>query len=252
MVSRAVAFSAVAFAAMLAQQSAAAPTIGLASAVSNQVSGTTGGAPKPIRTGDAVFQDQTVQTAARSSAQLLFRDQTALTVGPASRVKLDRFVYDPNRRTGDIVINATKGAFRFVSGAARSSSYKIRTPVASIAVRGTIFDTFIALEATVAVLVEGSITVCARGSRRCVPVSRPGEFAIVRANGQVSGPHRWDGALWDVNVGVPFPLFGRRQANDFSDQSIRPNDVRDAIDNGGLAQPPSTGDGGGGGGVVIP
>jgi hypothetical protein len=252
MVSRVVAFSTVTLAAMLVQPSAAAPTIGLASAVSNQVSGTAGGAPKPIRTGDPVFQNQTVQTASRSSAQFLFRDQTALTVGPVSRVKLDRFVYDPNRRTGDIVINATKGAFRFVSGAARSSSYKIRTPVASIAVRGTVFDTFIAPDATVAVLVEGGITVCARATGRCVPVSRPGDFAIVRANGQVSGPHRWSGALWDVNVGVPFPLFGRRQANDFSDQPGRPTDLGDAIDNGGIAQPPTQGDGGGGGVIVIP
>ena len=251
MVSRAVFPGALALVAMLVQPSAAAPTIGLAAAVSNKVSGTTGGAAKPIRTGDSVFQDQTVQTAAMSSAQLLFRDQTALTVGPVSRVKLDRFVYDPNRRTGDIVINATKGAFRFVSGAARSSAYKIRTPVASIAVRGTVFDTFIAPEATVAVLVEGGIDVCVKGTRNCVAVNRSGEFVIVRANGQISGPHSWSGALWDVNVGVPFPLFGRRQANDFSDQSGRPTDLGDAIDNGGIAQPPTQG-GGGGGGIIIP
>jgi len=252
MVSRSAVLSALALAVAVAQPAVAAPTIGMAAAVSNKVSGTTGGGAKPIRTGDAVFQDQTVQTAAKSSAQFLFRDQTALTVGPVSRVKLDRFVYDPNRRTGDIVINATKGAFRFVSGAARSSSYKIRTPVASIAVRGTVFDTFIAAEATVAVLVEGGIDVCARGTRRCVAVNRPGEFAIVRANGEVSGPHSWSGTLWDVNVGVPFPLFGRRQANDFSDQAPRPTDLNDVIDNGGLAQPPTQGGGGGGGAVVIP
>lgn len=250
MVNKAVFPCALALAAILAQPSWATPTIGLAAAVSNKVSGTTGGAARPIRTGDSVFQDQTVQTAAKSSAQLLFRDQTALTVGPVSRVKLDRFVYDPSRRTGDVVINATKGAFRFVSGVAKSSSYKIRTPVAAISVRGTVFDTFIAPEATVAVLVEGGIDVCARGTRRCVSVNRPGEFAIVRANGQVSGPHSWGGALWDVNVGVPFPLFGRRQANDFSDQSVRDNDLNDVIDNGGLAQPPSQG--GGGGVVIIP
>jgi hypothetical protein len=218
--------------------------------VSNTVSGTSGAGARPIHAGDAVFQNQTVLTAEKSSAQLLFRDQTALTVGPVSRVKLDRFVYDPNRRTGDIVINAAKGAFRFVSGAAKSSAYKIRTPVASIAVRGTVFDTFIATEATVAVLVEGGIDVCARGTNRCVSVNRPGEFAIVRANGQVSGPHDWNGVLWDVNVGVPFPLFGRRQANDFSEQAPGRTDLNDVIDNGGLSQP-QTGDQGGGGVIVI-
>jgi hypothetical protein len=250
MISRSVVLGALALSTIIAHPAWAASNIGMAAAVSNTVSGTTGGGPKPIRTGDAVFQNQTVQTAAKSSAQLLFRDQTALTVGPVSRVRLDRFVYDPDRRTGDIVINATKGAFRFVSGVAKSSSYKIRTPVASIAVRGTIFDTFIATEATIAVLVKGGIDVCVRNTGNCVSMNRPGQFAIVRANGQISGPHSGRVDLWDVNVGVPFPLLGNKRANDFSEQAPGRTDLNDVIDNGGLGRP-QTGDHGGGGVIVI-
>lgn len=226
----------------------AASQIGTAAAVSNSVRGSMGGAASPLHTGDSVFQNQTVLTAAKSSAQLLFRDQTALTVGPISRIKLDRYVYDPSRRTGRIVVNVAKGAFRFVSGVAKSSSYRIQTPVASIAVRGTIFDTYHHLSTTIAVLVKGGIDVCARPAGNCVAVNVPGHYVIVNADGTVVGPRRWTGAPWNVNRGIPLPFFGRWNAHDFSDQGSSPTDLRDVIDNGRSVSPPA---GGGGGGVII-
>ena len=80
-----------------------------------------------------------IKTGAASSAQLLFVDQTTLLVGATSEVKLDRFVYDPARGNGQVMMNAGKGVFRFVSGAQNSKSYQINTPVATIGVRGTVF-----------------------------------------------------------------------------------------------------------------
>src|SRR6185295_12191559 len=63
----------------------------------------------------------------------------SLNVGARSEVTLDRFVYDPNRRNGSVVLNAGRGVFRFVSGSQDSKSYKINTSVATIGVRGTVF-----------------------------------------------------------------------------------------------------------------
>ena len=210
----------------------AASRIGVAAGVENQVTGLVGGAPVRLKVGDGVFQDQVVETAVKSTAQLLFRDETALTVGPGSRVVLDKFIYNPASKTGDIVLNATKGAFRFVSGAATSSSYKITTPVATIGVRGTIFDYFInALGELILVLVEGEVEVCPTG-RECMILSNPGQYVLVKADGSIGGPYSWSGALWDVSLGVPFPLFGRRFENDQTDTPtfIDPSDLNDALD----------------------
>ncbi len=109
--------------------------IGVAAVVKNQVTG--GGAP--LSSGSNVHANEIVKTGDASSAQLLFVDQTSLMVGAKSEVKLDRFVYDPNRGNGKVVMSAGRGVFRFVSGTQNSKSYQINTPVATIGVRGTVF-----------------------------------------------------------------------------------------------------------------
>ena len=56
---------------------------------------------------------------------------------------LDKFVYDSDKKTGSIILDLTKGAFRFITGVASKPTYLIRTPNASITVRGTIFDMYV-------------------------------------------------------------------------------------------------------------
>src|SRR6185312_133327 len=129
---------AAAAAGVLAAQPALAAKIGVAAAVSNDV--TDGSSGQKMAAGSQLFEQQVVKTGDASSAQLLFLDQTSLSLGPKAQIKLDKFVYDPSRKTGDVVLAATKGAFRFVSGTQDPRSYLIKTPVATIAVRGTIVD----------------------------------------------------------------------------------------------------------------
>lgn len=213
----------------------AADRIGVASAVVNKVTATLGSALKTLRVGDSLFQNQVVETEPASSTQLLFQDETALTVGPGSRVVLDTYVYNPARRTGNIVLNATKGAFRFVSGSASSASYKIRTPTASIGVRGTIFSWLISASGDViAVLEEGSFEIC-NAAGECVVVDVPGQAIVIKADGTIEGPFDNYGGLWHVNAGVPWPLFGNEFVNNASDKpgSILPQDLNDALDNAG-------------------
>src|ERR1700680_663434 len=69
--------------------------IGSATSSSNQVTGIVGSESRPIAAGSDVFRDELVRTGDASVAQLLFLDDTNLSVGPRSQVKLDRFVYNP-------------------------------------------------------------------------------------------------------------------------------------------------------------
>ena len=45
-------------------------------------------------------------------------DDTKLALGPGSRLVLDKFVYDSDKKAGSIVLDLTKGAFRFITGVA--------------------------------------------------------------------------------------------------------------------------------------
>ena len=115
--------------------------IGVASVAINQVHGILGGTTRAMSAGSELFSNETVRTGEASQAQLLFLDQTSLSVGARSEVKLDRFVYNPDRKAGNVVIEASRGAFRFVSGSQNPSNYTIKTPLATIGVRGAIFYT---------------------------------------------------------------------------------------------------------------
>ena len=214
----------------------AAEDIGVAAAVANRVTGTLGTDMRTLKVGDGVFQDETIDTAKKSTAQLLFRDETTLTIGPNSSVVLHTFVYDPETNTGRVVLNTIKGAFRFITGSVDVSAYQIKTPFASIGVRGSIFDWFFdALGRLVVILVEGALEIC-NAAGQCVVLDTPGTYVLVGPD-SMTEPDDWDGTIKAIAFGVTFPLFGRRYDGDKWVPFDIPYDQRDintAIDGLGI------------------
>ena len=71
-----------------------------------------------------------------------FVDDTRLDVVDHSRVVIDEFIYDPATGTGKLDIRASIGAVRYASGQIAKNSrqqVRLRTPTATISVRGTDF-----------------------------------------------------------------------------------------------------------------
>ena len=135
--------AAVALGSMLALQGAALaqePGIGSAKTTRNKVEGLVGGQTQDVKTGSQVYSNETVRTGDFAVADLVFIDNTNLSVGPISEVHLDKFVYDPNGSSGKVVMQATKGAFRFVTGSQDKRAYEVRTPFGSLGVRGTVVE----------------------------------------------------------------------------------------------------------------
>ena len=167
----------------------AAQQIGGAVSIQREVSGQVEGRSRSLATGDEVHQNETIRTGSASSAELGFLDQTRLAVGASAAVKLDRFVFDPDRGARSVVLTATKGVARFVSGAGPSAVYQVRTPHATIGVRGTEFEVMVQSSRTVVVLgATGAVDVCRRVSpRTCQALTVPGDIAIVTAT-SLQGP----------------------------------------------------------------
>ena len=72
---------------------------------------------------------ETVRTGDAGQADLRFHDSSNLTVGPKSSVRLDKFVYDPNKSASTVAIQATKGSFRFVTGSQGAGAVQVKTPL---------------------------------------------------------------------------------------------------------------------------
>jgi len=107
--------------------------IGKATSVRPQAEGSHAG---PLSGGLNVYSKETVRTGQSGQVDLQFKDNSNLKVGANSSVHLDKFVYDPNKSTSDVAIQATRGSFRFVTGSLGSETYKIKTPYGTLGVRG--------------------------------------------------------------------------------------------------------------------
>jgi hypothetical protein len=118
----------------------AQPKIGSTVTTVDEVTGETEKGTQTITTGTAVYADELVRTGTSGKAQLLFADRTNLTVAPMTEIHLDKFVYDPSGGAqGNVVVVATSGAFRFITGQLPHEDYQIKTPVATMGIRGTEF-----------------------------------------------------------------------------------------------------------------
>lgn len=171
-------------AALCAAGSATAQTIGDASFVRKDVRGVLSGRLVPVNVGDSVYRDQIIRTAADSSAVLVFLDKSSMAVGPQSEVRLDEFVFKGGARTVDTV----KGFFRFISGPGGDGhNYNVRTPHATIAVRGTTFDVRVTAAGTAVVLHAGAVDVCSAGECRSLT---PGHWVETRDRGRGMGDIR--------------------------------------------------------------
>ena len=113
--------------------------IGVAASITPSAESGTGTAFQTLAPGSELHANETVRTGDVGKADLVFIDRTNLTVGPTSEVKLDKFVYDPVGNKGKVVIQATRGAFRFATGTQDHSAYQLNTPYGSLGVRGTAF-----------------------------------------------------------------------------------------------------------------
>jgi hypothetical protein len=103
-----------------------------------------------------------VKSGVDSKADLLLKDNTKVTIGPTSTVKLENFIYSGPKQPGTIVLNFSKGTLRFVTGDASKRAYMISTPTAAIGVRGTILRIEVTPTATRVINEEGIAVVCHR------------------------------------------------------------------------------------------
>jgi opacity protein-like surface antigen len=179
--------------------------IGDASSVQNQVEGIVNRKAEPLPTGGSVFQNEHVRTGDDSQARLVFLDNTDLGVGPKSEVTLDRFVYNPDRGTGRVQIEASRGVFRFVTGSQDKKDYEVVTPSGTIHVKGTEFQLLVDKGYIIVALESGALTVTTNKSR-VVSLDQPGTSLTVHQDGRVEGPTPFSGTITQY-ANAQFPYF---------------------------------------------
>lgn len=95
---------------------------------------------EPAHAGQIVFETDSLRTGADGRLGITLKDDTRISLGPATEVRIDRFVYAPADGQLGFVLNIARGVVAYVSGRiAKLSPDSIRlvTPAAIVGVRGT-------------------------------------------------------------------------------------------------------------------
>jgi Uncharacterized protein conserved in bacteria len=231
---------------------ATAQTVGINAAIRNKVltRPNAQAALQPAVLRARVGLGEQVITAPASMLQIVLLDRSNFTVGANARVTIDRFVYDPSRSASAIGASVAKGAFRFISGRSvhnMPGKTAITTPVASIGVRGTIFEGVVGEEAVRIASgeqdvggragtssVESATLVVLRGP--AATATEPGGAIDVSANGRTVAVDKPGLAVFIPGPGQdaigPFPLSdkGMLALADLLRTSPDKRDGRDAIE----------------------
>jgi hypothetical protein len=94
----------------------------------------------PAQSGDVVFEADALRTGADGTLGVTLKDDTRLSLGPSSEVRLERFSYAPATGSLGMVLKFVRGVTAYVSGRIAKlapDSIRLETPAAIVGVRGT-------------------------------------------------------------------------------------------------------------------
>jgi hypothetical protein len=121
----------------LAQQPAPAGRIKVVAgdAVIVRASGTV-----PAQNGLAVYPSDSLRTGKNGRVGVTLSDDTQVSIGPSSEVRLDAFVYEPGQGQLSLVLKFIRGTAAYVSGQIAKiapDAVRLETPASIVGVRGT-------------------------------------------------------------------------------------------------------------------
>lgn len=92
--------------------------------------------------GSTLFVSDRIVSGSGSSAGIVFRDGTQLTLGPSTDIQVRDYAFEPKQAKFEFFVYLAKGAAVYSSGMIAKlapESVKVATPKATIGVRGTRF-----------------------------------------------------------------------------------------------------------------
>ena len=95
-----------------------------------------------VKIGVSLLEKDIIHTTKNAKVQLIFKDDTIVTLGKNSALNIETYLYDiKNPKNSKTNLNFFKGAFKTITGKIgkiNREKFKLKTKSASIGIRGTI------------------------------------------------------------------------------------------------------------------
>ncbi len=117
---------------------AAGKVVGHVAKLAGSASIVRNGVTVELNNGDAVYQNDVVQTGSGSTIGLVMIDGTTFNLGANARLMLNDLTFDATSTSNTSLFTLMQGAASFVAGqVAKTGDMKVGTPVATVGIRGT-------------------------------------------------------------------------------------------------------------------
>ena len=142
------------------------------------------------KVGSKLLEKDIIHTERNAKVQLIFKDDTIVTLGKNSALNIETYLYDTkNPKNSKTNLNFFKGAFKTITGKigkVNREKFKLKTKSASIGIRGTI----ILGNQDIIACTQGGISVESLGTGTKVEVNA-NELTTVQENGDLSVPEEY-------------------------------------------------------------
>lgn len=148
------------------------------------------------RVRDALAEQDTVLTRERSRVKMLFKNDSVLTLGARGKLVVRKYLYDPGAKRAESLYELADGKLRAVVGA---GSFKVQTPTAYAAARGTVFVIWFdaAGNTTGIAVIEGGLEIRnIKHSADRMVILVAGQMSTITGNEGPSPPEPFSIDLW--------------------------------------------------------
>ena len=164
----------------------------------------------PIYRLDPIVRNATLQTVPNGSLEVKFTDGSKLTLGSASTIVVDNYVYAPGGG-GAQTLKMTRGLFRFVSGSIPKDQVKLQTPTVTIGIRGTVVKSQITPEGEVIFFEHGQGSVTSNTTGQSVNMNE-GDMLTIGPGGGFGKPEHKAWLAGDDAVDAGMNPFGHHDS----------------------------------------
>lgn len=162
----------------------------------------------PIYKLNSVVKNSKLETVPSGALEVTFTDGSRLTLGSASSIIVDNYVYAGVQGSGEQTLKMSRGLFRFVSGSMPKDKVKLLTPSVAIGIRGTIVKALVNDDGSSTIFFEHGSGHVENGSGKSVQMAE-GDMLKVGADGSFGNPEKKNWTAGDPAVDLGLFPFGQ-------------------------------------------
>lgn len=163
----------------------------------------------PLYRLNPVVRNARLETVPSGALEVTFTDGSRLTLGSASNVIVDNYVYGGGQGAGSQTLKMTRGVFRFVSGSMPKDQVRLQTPSVTIGIRGTKLKIKTDEQGVGTIFFEQGQGTVDNGKGQVIPMGE-GDMVKIGPNGQIGTPENKGWSAGDEAVDYGLNPFGQQ------------------------------------------